>query len=110
MCRPARRRQNRHASIAAVTSAPSDDTVAKSRGDRPRRVLRQQAWWLTFLVITAANWALMRAFAPGPSLVSIPYTLFKAQVQADNVAEVTSQGDAIQGTFKKELTYPPEGP
>ena len=57
-----------------------------------------------------ANWALMRAFAPEPSYVNIPYTLFKEQVQAGNVEEVTSQGDAIQGTFKKEVTYPREGP
>src|SRR5437660_2924986 len=57
-----------------------------------------------------ANWALMRAFAPEPSYVNIPYTLFKEQVQAGNVEEVTSQGDAIQGTFKKEVSYPREGP
>ena len=57
-----------------------------------------------------ANWALMRAFAPEPSYVNIPYTLFKEQVQAGNVEEVTSQGDAIQGTFKNEVTYPREGP
>jgi cell division protease FtsH len=57
-----------------------------------------------------ANWALMRALAPEPSYVSIPYTLFKEQVQAGNVEEVTSQGDAIQGAFKKEVTYPREGP
>src|SRR5204863_530069 len=69
-----------------------------------------QAWWLTVLVAMVANWALMRAFAPEPSYVNIPYTLFKEQVQAGNVEEVTSQGDAIQGTFKKEVTYPHEGP
>ena len=49
-------------------------------------------------------------FAPEPSYLDIPYTLFKEQVQAGNVEEVTSQGDAIQGTFKKEVTYPREGP
>jgi cell division protease FtsH len=57
-----------------------------------------------------ANWAIMRAFAPEPSYVTIPYTLFKEQVDAGNVAEVTSQGDAIQGTFKKAVTWPREGP
>src|SRR5438034_731969 len=58
----------------------------------------------------AVNFALMRALAPEPSYVNIPYTLFKEQVEAGNVSEVTSQGDAIQGTFKKEVTYPREGP
>ncbi|TMA73487.1 MAG: cell division protein FtsH, partial [Deltaproteobacteria bacterium] len=91
-----------------MTSAPSGATPAKSpEGPRWRR---PQPWWLTFLVVLAANWALMRAFAPEQTYVDIPYTLFKQQVQADNVAEVTSQGAAIQGTFKKELAYPSDGP
>jgi hypothetical protein len=90
-----------------VTSAPSGATPAKSpEGPRWRR---PQPWWLTFVVVLAANWALMRAFAPEPTYVDIPYTLFKQQVQAGNVEELTSQGDAIQGTFKKEVTYPSDG-
>ena len=31
----------------------------------------------------------------------MPYTTFREQVQASNVAEITSQGDAIQGSFKQ---------
>ncbi len=92
-----------------MTSAPSGGTPAK-RPEDGRQRLRPQPWWLIFLVAMVANWALMRAFAPEPSYVNIPYTLFKEQVQAGNVEEVTSQGDAIQGTFKKEVTYPREGP
>jgi cell division protease FtsH len=92
-----------------VTNTPSSGgTPAKSPQDQRR--FRPQPWWLTFLVVMAVNWALMRALAPEPSYLDIPYTLFKEQVQADNVEEVTSQGDAIQGTFKKEVTYPREGP
>jgi len=93
-----------------VTSAPSGGTPAKRPEDGRQRRLRPQPWWLTFLVVMAVNFALMRALAPEPSYVNIPYTLFKEQVQAGNVEEVTSQGDAIQGTFKKEVTYPREGP
>jgi cell division protease FtsH len=93
-----------------VTSAPSGGTPAKTPEERRQRRFRPQPWWLTFLVVMVANWVLMRALAPEPSYVSIPYTLFKEQVQAGNVEEVTSQGDAIQGTFKKEVTYPREGP
>src|SRR5438093_1240647 len=93
-----------------VTTAPSGGTPAKRPEDGRQRRLRPQPWWLTFLVVMAVNFALMRALAPEPSYVNIPYTLFKEQVQAGNVEEVTSQGDAIQGTFKKEVTYPHEGP
>jgi cell division protease FtsH len=93
-----------------VTNAPSGGPPAKrpDDGDKPR--FRPQAWWLTLLIVMAVNWAIMRALAPEPSWVDVPYTLFKEQLQAGNVEEVTSQGDAIQGTFKKEVTYPREGP
>src|SRR5881397_2249022 len=104
------RHLHRCASIGPVTSAPSGGTPAKRPEDGRQRRLRPQPWWVIFLVAMLANWALMRAFAPEPSYVNIPYTLFKEQVQAGNVEEVTSQGDAIQGTFKKEVTYPREGP
>ena len=88
----------------------TSDPPAKTPDDRRQRSLRPQPWWLPILVIMGANWALMRIFAPEPSYLDIPYTLFKEQVQADNVEDVTSQGGAIQGTFKKEVTYPREGP
>jgi len=87
-----------------VTSAPGGGTPAKPPAEGRQRRLRPQPWWLTFVVVLAANWVLMRAFAPEPSYVNIPYTLFKEQVQAGNVEEVTSQGDAVQGAFKKEVT------
>jgi cell division protease FtsH len=93
-----------------VTSAPNGDAPAKRPEDGRQLRLRPRPWWLTVLAVMAANWALMRVLAPEPSHVSIPYTLFKEQVQAGNVEEVTSQGDAIQGAFRNEVTYPREGP
>jgi cell division protease FtsH len=42
--------------------------------------------------------------------VTVPYTFFKQQVVEGNVAEVTSAGDAIHGSFKTEVTYPAESP
>ena len=93
-----------------MTSAPSGGTPAKRPEDGRQRWLRPQPWWLTVLVVMAVNWAVMRALAPEPNIVDVPYTLFKEQVQAGNVEEVTSQGDAIQGAFRKEVTFPREGP
>jgi cell division protease FtsH len=52
----------------------------------------------------------MSVLFPEPVLLSIPYTFFKEQVQQGNVEDVTSQGDAIQGRLKTEMTYPPSGP
>ena len=50
---------------------------------------------------------LARLLFPEPSSITIPYSLFKEQVEAGNVGDVTSTGDSIQGSFKKEVTYPP---
>jgi cell division protease FtsH len=50
----------------------------------------------------------MRVLTPATTYVDIPYTLFKEQVQAGNVEDVTSRGDAIQGTLKTPVTYPPD--
>ena len=72
--------------------------------------MKPSPWWLTFLLIMAANWVLMSVLFPEPTYVTIPYTAFKDQVQAGNVEEVVSVGDALQGTFKNEITYPPSGP
>jgi cell division protease FtsH len=44
-----------------------------------------------------------------PARLEVPYTLFRQQVTAGNVAEIVSRGDAIQGTFKQTVTYPAEG-
>ena len=83
---------------------PDGSKYAASR----QRSTRPQPWWMVVLLIFAANYLLMRVFSPEPSSITIPYTLFKEQVEAGNVEDVTSQGDAIQGTFKKEVTYPPD--
>jgi cell division protease FtsH len=82
---------------------------AKRPDDRRTERMRPQPWWATVLLIFAVNWVVMRALTPAPSHVEIPYTLFKEQVEAGNVEDVTSQGDAIQGTFKTPVTHPAEG-
>jgi hypothetical protein len=39
--------------------------------------------------------------------VDIPYTLFKQQVEAANVAVITADADQIQGMFKRPVSYTP---
>ncbi|HEY2129036.1 MAG TPA: hypothetical protein VGH77_17805 [Streptosporangiaceae bacterium] len=38
---------------------------------------------------------------------TVPYTFFVRQVTADNVTQVTSTGNTIQGTFRHQVRYPP---
>jgi cell division protease FtsH len=70
--------------------------------------MRPQPWWLIFLVLMAANYLLTRVFFSEPSSITVSYTFFKKQVEAGNVDYVTSAGDSIRGSFKKEVTYLPE--
>jgi cell division protease FtsH len=85
-------------------STPAAAEAPKGPGEGPKSWVRTQPWWITALFLMAANWALMRAFTSEPTFADIPYTLFKQQVLAGNVMEVTTRGDAIVGTFKKEVT------
>jgi cell division protease FtsH len=54
-----------------------------------------------------ANYLAMQFFFPEPTAITIPYTFFKSQIEAGNVADVTSVGASIEGSFKTKTTYPP---
>jgi hypothetical protein len=47
------------------------------------------------------------AYQPStPVRVTVPYSYFVSQVQAGNVATVSGQGSAIQGTLRHSITDP----
>jgi cell division protease FtsH len=76
-------------------------------GDRPKR---RPAWirfgWMLLLLL-ALNWIISSLLlAPAPR-TAVSYTFFLIQVQANNVAEITSTGDTIEGTFKQKVSYTP---
>jgi cell division protease FtsH len=90
-----------------VTPAP-DGRGASPSGDRtpgPRR----SRWWIALVVVAllALNlWISSQALQPNAP-IRIPYSpTFLAQVQGDNVKEISSTGDAIQGTLKTAIRYP----
>ena len=84
--------------------SPAGSGTPKSSGQSkmpPRRM------WLWFLVILAINYVVTTLIAPGPEApVTIPYTLFREEVQKDNVQSIHSRGDAVTGRFKAPVTYP----
>ncbi len=64
--------------------------------------------WLTFVLIIALNYFLMRLLFPAPDdAVTIPYTEFKAQAAKGNVEAIYSQGASIEGRFAEAVTWPP---
>ena len=76
-----------------------------SAPQRPRFGLSRR-WILFALALLALNlFITLRAMEPA-SRVRVPYSpFFLEQVTTRNVAEITSKGTAIQGTFKKDVTF-----
>jgi cell division protease FtsH len=96
-------------SSESVVPPPSTSAGKPSKPSSSARPLwLQQPLWLIFLGVMVANYALSYLFSPNSSPIAVPYTFFKQQVEAGNVQEVTSTGDSIRGTFKTEVTYPPQ--
>ena len=61
------------------------------------------------LALFALNYLLVSFLLPPPTTqrVAIPYTLFKQQVDAGNVAAITATADQIQGRLKQAVSYTP---
>jgi cell division protease FtsH len=62
---------------------------------------------LLVLALLATNYIAMEVFAPGESKpVRIPYSpVFLDQVRDGNVERISTQGETVDGLFKKEFTY-----
>ncbi len=77
--------------------------ATKSRMPRPPGSRR--FWWflLALLVLNVALGQLIPS--DKDKLIDVPYTFFRAQVQAGNVKEVNAKGDVIQGAFRKETKF-----
>jgi cell division protease FtsH len=79
-------------------------------GSSPNR--RRPAWlrfgWI-LLVLLAINWVVSSfLLAPEPRS-TVSYTFFLTQVDARNVAEISSTGDTIEGQFTAKTSYTPTG-
>ncbi len=77
-----------------------------------QRQLRSPRLWLGFLAVwIVVSFVVPLLFPQAHDRVTVPYTLFIDQVKAGNVTGITSQGDAVQGTFKTAVAdpSPPEG-
>ena len=90
-----------------VTPAPD----GRGRGQTPLTPSRPNPRWLIALLVVgllALNlWISSQALRPN-ARVRIPYSpTFLTQVKDGNVQEISSTGDAIQGSFKTAVKYPP---
>jgi cell division protease FtsH len=65
------------------------------------------SFWTLLAIALVVNWLISSMMLQGERRAEIPYTFFRAQVEAGNVSEITSTEDAIEGRFKAEVQYPP---
>ena len=64
-------------------------------------------WWV-ILAMLAFNWIIAAQVQKGgghPRL-TVPYSYFRSQAQAGNVAEVSSKGETIEGSLRRVVRYP----
>jgi len=67
-----------------------------------------RSFWLILAVMLTVNWLFALAIRPQPIRVGVPYSFFRTQAQLGNIAEVSSRGATIQGSFRHAVAYPPD--
>jgi len=92
----------------APTRTPKPPTAPRSSAAPAPNPLRSRRFWITLLVLLAANLFITNVLlAPAqPTTITLPYNVFKQQVAADNVVTVTTTGDAITGVMKTAIQEP----
>ena len=91
---------------------PATSGASQTRDNRSRDLAKRVGYtFLVFLLFMLVDNLVFWVLFPGPpDRIEIPYTYFRQQVEANNVSEVTSRGDLLQGTFRQPITYPPGDP
>ncbi|MGD2167686.1 MAG: AAA family ATPase, partial [Gammaproteobacteria bacterium] len=94
-----------HGSIQA-RPVTNDDTSGsepqRKRADQPQEL--QPLWRYSVLAILLLSFAFYWSnYGRDQDLSTLSYTAFKAEVRADNVAEVTLQGDRISGQLRRPV-------
>ncbi len=95
----------------AGSDRPPSGPAGRNSGSAGKPGLPPRNTWLWFLLILFVNFLLVRWLFPGHNAaLTVPYTVFRTQVAADNVASIYNQGQNIEGRFIKPVTYPPPKP
>src|SRR6266850_193103 len=95
----------------ASSRTPPPPGAPKSAAPQAPNPLRSRRFWITLLVLLAANLFITNVLlAPAqPTTITLPYNLFKQQLAADNIVTVTTTGDAITGVTKTQVQEPGTG-
>jgi cell division protease FtsH len=89
-------------------SGPAGRTPTGPAGKPPSPLSGRWMVILLVLALLAINLVVSYEAQRPASRVRIPYyPTFLAQVRANNVSDISTTGDAIQGTFRHPVNYPP---
>jgi cell division protease FtsH len=94
--------------VSADPQRPGPAAPPSAPGDKPAPTRPRFRWWLltVFAGLLVVNYYLGSRATQAPARVRVPYSpFFLQQVRGGNVAQITSKGTAIQGTFEKATTY-----
>ena len=91
-----------------ATATSHSNKKGKSRWRLTPSPLRTIKFWLILAGLLLLNyWVIVPWLFPAPQdRVNVPYTFFKQQVVAGNVADITGQGQELQGDFKRPVADP----
>ncbi len=89
-----------------VEGAPPAQEAGAEGGLRRFKPPGGRRFWWILAGLLAFNVLASVLTGGAPERLEVPYTTFRDQVQAGNVAEVTSRGDTIQGRFRQEVRFP----
>ena len=93
-----------------LASNPNKRPLIPTPGKAPtptgasRPFWRSRGFWIYLVVLLAINYLISVVFTSGPSRITVPYTTFIQQLNADNVKDITAQSNTIQGDFVKAVT------
>ncbi len=95
--------------MAAKTPPPGGPSPDAAKPAPPPNQMRSARFWIGLGVLLLINFFVAQVlFAPPQTkTVTLPYNVFKSQVTADNVVNVTTTGDAISGVTKTPVKESP---
>ncbi len=87
--------------------SPAPDGRGAPPGEQPKPPHRSR-WFVWFVVgLLALNWLSLLAVQPsGEQRVTIPFSVFRADLQAGEIKTISAKASAVEGTFRHKQRYP----